>query len=66
MHIDNLPATNKLFSQFLCVDAFCVCFVYNCHCAKCHRTKKMLIVINGFAFIYKYIFLVMTSSFHYW
>ena len=66
MHIDTLSATNKLFSQYLCVDAFSVCFFYSCFCALCHWTKKMLIVISGFAFIYKYIFLVMISNFHHW
>ena len=66
MHIDTLSATNKLFSQYLCVDAFSVCFVYSCFCVLCHWTKKMLIVISGFAFIYKYIFLVKISNFHHW
>ena len=41
-------------------------FVWMCLCALCHGTKKMLIVITAFAFIYKYVSLVIILSFQYW
>ena len=47
------------FHSFFVWMRFSVCFVYNGLCALCHGTKKMVIVISGFAFIYKYIYLVL-------
>ena len=53
--IDILSVTSKLFSQFLCVDAFV--FVL------CVMGQKMLMVISGFACIYKCMFLVIICNF---
>ena len=57
------PLPPYCFHSFFVWLRFCISFVDNCLCALCHGTKKMLIFINGFAFIYKCIFLVIIFEF---